>query len=202
VEAGGPRDLSGGEEGLLRLGRAARLAQGVPEREEHLATPSGLDRLLQLARLERQRIQACRLLVRDQSRRLIACACCILDSLLRRGRGHGQREVMSQLGQVRTGIPGIERLEHFGDVPVQARPVRPWDLLVERVAGQRVPESEPADHAGDLLHHSYGDRLVEHPEQLVDTGVLGNQLEGDEAELAPEQGPERQHAPTLAGQMP
>lgn len=103
---------------------------------------------------------------------------------------------------MRLGIADVERFEHLRYAAVQAGPVGGGNFLVERVSRQRVAEPQATDCAGKLLHDTCSDRLVQHPEQLVDPGVVRDLLQRNELQLPPEDGCERQHAPTLAGQMP
>ena len=101
---------------------------------------------------------------------------------------------------MRLGVSGVERLEHFGDAQVEPPPVGGRDLLVQRVADQSVAEAKAAEGARKVLDDAGGDRLVENAEKPVDTRVVGRAFEGDEAELAPEDRSEGEHAPALAGE--
>ncbi len=65
----------------------------------------------------------------------------VLDRLVQIATRGGLAEVVGELTEMRFELGRVERLDHLRDAAVQAQATRGADLLVERLADQRVGEA-------------------------------------------------------------
>src|SRR5205814_9863498 len=81
--------------------------------------------------------------------------------------GNGLQVVMRQFRQVRLRIPCIERLERLRDTALELSAPTGRQLVIQRVADQRVPEPQASRRARKLRDHPRRRRLVEAIEKRV-----------------------------------
>lgn len=101
-----------------------------------------------------------RLLVRQQSQRALARLAAVARGLGRIAELRGFEEVVRERGQPLVAA-GLRELERGSDRAVQRDALHRRQLVVERLAHQRMREREPAQRAGQLAHQTQPKRRGE-----------------------------------------
>ena len=173
-------------DGLLRHLDVARPAPGLAEPEEEVDALGLVGRLIGGQQIERGLVLPRALLVGELGERAIGRAPRVRDRLAGVASVLGRlREVVGELRQVPLRLGAMEGLEDLADLAVETHPLRGPELLVERVAHERVREAVAPDRFGNLAHDARRDRLVEQLEQAL--GRHGRErLDRIEPEIAPE----------------
>jgi hypothetical protein len=107
--------------------------------------------------------------------------------------------VIRQLRQARLELHRVECLGRLGDPAVQAQPAGGADLLVERLADQRVREAIAPRGRGKIADDPRALRLLEKLEHGV-LRQLAHLREHGQLELAPDHRGDAEHAVALLGQ--
>jgi len=114
-------------------------------------------------------------------------------------RGSRLNEVMGKIRQRRLAASFAELLEGFADAPVQARPARRRQFIVERLAHQRVGEGEPFLRTRYRSDRMRADCLVDHVQQRIFIGALEHR-EKRKIEIATDNRRHRHHAAACVSQ--
>ena len=190
------RDGGGALEAVPGPLHVAGARERVAEREEQAAAA----RLVR--RRQRQAAQGeievlGRLFVGQAAERILGGADGIVDRRLDAvAAERGLEEVVRELVVVRFGPGRVDVDQDLGDAPVQARAPDGAQLLVQRLAHQRVGEEVAAAGTGHLGDHAGVDRLVERVERALGRAVA-DPYQRRERELAPECRRQDEHAVAL-----
>ncbi|HLK10699.1 MAG TPA: hypothetical protein VKW76_04925 [Candidatus Binatia bacterium] len=141
-----------------------------------------------------------RLLRREERERPLGGARGATDGALRVvGAGHGLAEVMGERGKMWFEVRSVQALDRLGRLAMEAQPLGRSQLLVERVADQRVRESVAAGRARHRNEQPGGDGGGEAVEKLP--GRQGRETGEDrQLEVDTQQRREPQGLPHLGGE--
>ncbi len=108
--------------------------------------------------------------------------------------------MVGKLGEVSLEVARIRLLEDLAAAAVERGPAPRRQLLVERLADQRVPEAALAGRVRHVEQDPVGDRLVERRADAV-LAVLADGPEHVDREVAAERRRQRQQLEALAGEV-
>src|SRR5438067_593038 len=122
----------------VRPARIAGARLRTTEREHQLAAPARRGGRLHLVGLERLAVEVRRLFVGHDAERPVGGGGRVLDRAVQLLR---LEEVARELLEMRLPVVAAELLDHLRDPPVEPYPAGHAELLVERVADERVREA-------------------------------------------------------------
>ena len=177
------RDRGGRAERLARGGLVAAAQERLAADEEHVGAQRAA---AGVERLERRRRGGGRVLVRELRHAVARGAERDLDRGRRVAARRGREPVGRELAEAARVVP-VERLERVGDRAVQPHPPGEAELLVDRLADERVGEAVAAGPRAVLADELRRGRLLDGLED-VDARERVEALEQGEVEVAPDDG--------------
>lgn len=124
--------------------------------------------------------------MRELRRRSLACPPGVVGGSVGVTRRSRDAEVVSQLGEVPLEIVAVERLERLAGVLMELHSAGGCQLIVQRVSDEGVAEAQAPGGPWHVADDAFGDRLVEHIQELFSPEVA--ELLKGQAELAAENG--------------
>ena len=189
-QAGCSRKVGCSKECLLCFWRVSGSCEWIAQRQEKLASRERVERLSQVERLQRELVEARRLLVGEELESSSTSASRVVERLLDVSAGRGLEEVIRELGEVGLGIPLVQAFECFARTSMELSAPHRGQLVVERLADQGVSEAEMTVCSRNRRQHLRGDRFIEDIEELV-RAQFTQVLESVELELTSEHRCER-----------
>ncbi len=177
------RDRGGGAEGLARGGLVAAAQEGLAADEEHVGAQRAA---AGVERLEGGRRGGGGVLVGELRHAVARGAERDVDRGRRVAARRGREPVGRELAEARRVVP-VERLERVGDRAVQPHAPGEAQLLVDRLADERVGEAVAAGPRAVLADELRCGRLLDGLED-VDARERVEALEQGEVEVAPDDG--------------